>query len=73
MAVFANILDGISVIWMKNVRYSVFELPNGDGELHFLIENATVTVFIKKFGHCIMVILEKINGNTVIIDFAIRY
>ena len=44
-SVFANFLDGISVIWIKIVRYSVFQSPDGDGKMQFLIENTTVTVF----------------------------
>ena len=48
MAVFgiSQFLDGISVIWIKNGRYSVFQLPNGDGEIQFLIENTTMMVKI---------------------------
>ena len=64
--VFANFLGGDTVIWIKNGRYSVFEPPNGDGKIQYLIENATVTVFIQKFDYGITVIFEKINGNTVI-------
>ena len=51
---------------MKNGRYSVFQLPNGDGKMQFLIENTTVTIYIEKFDYGIAVIFEKINGNTVI-------
>ena len=65
-SVFANFLDGISVIWIKNGQYSVFQLPNGDGKIQFLIENTTVTVFIKIFDYAIMVIPEKNNGNAII-------
>ena len=65
-SVFANFLDGISVIWIENGRYSVFQLPNGDGKIQFLIENTTVTIFIEKFDYGITVIFENINGNTVI-------
>ena len=43
-----------------------FQLPKGDGKIQFLIENATVTVFIHKFDYSITVIFEKINGNTLI-------
>ena len=42
-------LDDISVTSMINSRYSVFQLPNGDSKMHFLIENTTVTVIIQKF------------------------
>ena len=56
--------------WYGNLnkygRYSVFESPNGDGKMQFLIENPTVTVFLQKFDYGITVIIEKINGNTVI-------
>ena len=38
----------------------------GDGKIQFLIENATVKVFVQKFDYGITVIFEKINGNTVI-------
>ena len=55
-----------TLIWIKNGRYSVFQSPNGDGKLQFLIENATVKVFIQKFDYGITVIFEKINGNTVV-------
>ena len=65
-SVFANFLGGDTVIWIKNGRYSVFQSPNGDGKIQFLIENTTVTVFIQKFDYGITVIFEKINGNTVI-------
>ena len=54
------------VIWMKNGRYLVFQSPNGDGNIQFLIENTTVKVFIQKFDYGITVIFEKINGYTVI-------
>ena len=54
------------VIWMKNGRYLVFQSPNGDGKIQFLIENTTVTVFIQKFDYGITVLFEKINGNAVI-------
>ena len=59
MTVFANFLDGISVIWIENGRYSVFQLPNGDGKLQFLIENTTVTIFIERFDYGFTVIFEK--------------
>ena len=65
-SVFANILGGDTVIWMKNWRYSVFQSPNGDGNTQFWIENTTVTVFIQKFDYGITVFWEKINGNVVI-------
>ena len=51
---------------MKNGRCSIFQSPNGDGKIQFLIENTTVTVFIQKFDYGITVIFEKKNGNTVI-------
>ena len=38
----------------------------GDGKIQFLIENATVKVFVQKFDYGITVIFEKINGNIVI-------
>ena len=68
MAVFGicQFLDGISIIGIKDGRFSVFKSPNGDGKIQFLIENTTVTVFIQKFDYGITVIFEKINGNTVI-------
>ena len=65
-SVFAHFLDGISVIWIKNGQYSVFQLPNGDIEIQFLIENTRVTVFIQRSDYGITVIFEKINDNTVI-------
>ena len=64
--VFADFLDGISVILMKNGRYSVFQSRKGDGKIQFLIENTTVTVFIQMFVYGITVIFEKINVNMVI-------
>ena len=63
-SVFANNLDGISVIWIKNGHYSVFQSPIGDGKIQFLIEKTTVTVFMQKFEFGITVVYEKINGNT---------
>ena len=65
-SVFANFLGGDTVIWIKNGRYSVFETPNGDGKIQFLIENTTDTVFIQKFDYDITVHFENINGNAVI-------
>ena len=65
-SVFANFLGGETVIWIKNGRYSVFQSPNGDGNIQFLIESTTVTVFIHKFDHGSTVIFKKINVNTVI-------
>ena len=50
----------------KNGRYSVYQSPNGDGNMQFLIENTMVTAIIQKFDHGVTVIIEKINGNTVI-------
>ena len=61
-----QLFDGILVIWIKNCRYSVSKSPNGDGKIQFLIESTTVTVFIQKSDYGITVILDKINGNTVI-------
>ena len=57
---------GDTVIRIKNGRYSVFQRPNGDGKIQFLLKNTTVTVFLQKFDYGITVIIEKINGNTVI-------
>ena len=51
---------------MKNGRYLVFWSLNGDGKIQFRIKITTVTVPIQKFDYGITVILEKINGNTVI-------
>ena len=64
--VFAKILEDDMVIWIENGRFSVFQSPNGDGKIQFLIETTTVTVFVQKFDYGIAVIFEKINGNTVI-------
>ena len=47
-------------------RYSIFQSPNGDVKIQFLVENTTVTVIIQKFDYGITVIFEKINSNTVI-------
>ena len=55
-----------TVIWMRNRRYSVFQLPNGDAKIQFLIGNTTVTVSIQKSDYSIMVISEKICGGMVI-------
>ena len=65
-SVFANILDGISVIRVKNGRYSVSQSPDGDDDIQFQVENATVTVIIQKFDYGMTVIFEKMYGNTVI-------
>ena len=43
-----------------------FSPHNGDGNIHFQIENTTMTVIIQKFDYGIAVIFEKINSNTVI-------
>ena len=44
----------------KNGLYLVFQLPNGDGKIQFLIENTTMTIFKQKFdGNT--VVFEKIN------------
>ena len=52
-------LDGILVTLIKNDRYSVFQSPNCDGKIQFLLENTTITVFIQEMDHGIMVIFEK--------------
>ena len=39
---------------------------DGKGKIQSLIENTTVTVFIQKFDSGILILFEKINGNTVI-------
>ena len=44
---------------IKNVQYSEFQAPNGDGKIQFLIENTTVTVFIQIFDYGTIVIFEK--------------
>ena len=54
------------MIPIKNGRYSVFQSPDGDGNIQFQIENTTVTVIIRKFDYGTTVIFEKMNGNTVI-------
>ena len=53
MAVFdiCQFLDGISIIGIKDGRFSVFKSPNGDGKIQFLIENTTGMVFIQKFDY----------------------
>ena len=58
-----KVLDAISVIRMKNGRYSIFQTPNGVDEIQFLIENTTVTVFIQIFDYGMTVIFNKINGH----------
>ena len=47
MAVFGicQFLVGISIIGIKDGRFSVFKSPNGDGKIQFLIENTTGMVF----------------------------
>ena len=47
----------------KNGQYSVFQSPDGDSKIQFLIENSTVTVFIEKFDYGITVIFGKINSR----------
>ena len=42
----------------------MFQSPNGDGKIQYLMENTPVTVFVQKFDYGITVIFEKINGNT---------
>ena len=59
-------LGGATVIWIENGRYSVFQSPNRDVKIQFLMENTTVMVFIQKFDYGITIIFEKINGDTVI-------
>ena len=51
MAVFGicQFLVGISIIGIKDGRFSVFKSPNCDGKIQFLIENTTGMVFIQKF------------------------
>ena len=53
----------------KNGRYSVFQSPNGDGKIQFLIENTTVAVFRQIFDYGITVIFEKINSKEKKIDY----
>ena len=36
--VFANFLDGVSIIWIKNGRYAVFQTSDGDSKIQFLIK-----------------------------------
>ena len=64
--VFANFLDDILVILIKIRQYLVFQPPNSDSKIQFLIENTTVTVFTQKFDYGVTVVFEKINGNTII-------
>ena len=61
MAVFGicQFLNGMSVIWIKDGRYLVFQSPSDDGKIQFLIENTTVTVFIQQFYDGITLIFEK--------------
>ena len=40
----------------KNGRYLVFQSPNGEGKIQFLIESTTVTVFIQNVDYGITVI-----------------
>ena len=47
---------------MVGIRY----FSDGDGKIQSLIENTTVKVFIQKFDYGILILFEKINGNTVI-------
>ena len=35
----------------ENGRYSVFQLPNGDGKIQCLIENTILTEFKQKFDY----------------------
>ena len=57
---------GISVIGIQNGRYLVFQSPNDDGKIQFLIENTTVKVFMQKFDYSITVSYKEIESNTVI-------
>ena len=50
----------------KNDLYLVFQLPNGDGKIQYLIENTTMTISKQKVGYKNTVIFGKINCNTVI-------
>ena len=50
---------GDTVIGVKNGRYSVFQSPNSDGKIQFLIENTTGTVFMQEFDYGIAVILKR--------------
>ena len=52
----------------KNGRYSVFQSPDGDGEIKFQIKNTTWTVFIQKCDYDTTVIFEKNNGIMVILN-----
>ena len=54
------------MILIKNGRYLVFQSPNSDGKMQFMIGNTTVTVIIQKLDYGITVIFEKINSNTAI-------
>ena len=65
-SVFADFFDGIFVIWIKIGQYSIFQPHNGDGKIQSLIENTTVMVFVQKTYYGILVLFEKIYGNTVI-------
>ena len=68
MAIFGicQLFNGISLNWIKDGRYSIFQSPNDGGKIQFLIENTKVTVFIQKFYYGTKVIFEKIKSNTVI-------
>ena len=61
--VFANSLDGTSVILIKMVGIGYFKSPNADGKMQFLIETTTVMVFIQKFDYSIAIIFGNINSN----------
>ena len=47
---------------MVGIRY----FSDGDGKIQSLIENTTVMVFVQKTYYGILVLFEKIYGNTVI-------
>ena len=58
----SQFLDGISVFWIKNGRYSAFQTPNGDGKTQFLTEDITMTVILQNFDYDITVIFENIKN-----------
>ena len=57
----SQFLGGDTVILIKNGRYSIFQSPNGDGKIQFLIENTTVTVFLQIFDYSITAISMTID------------
>ena len=50
MTVFSiyHLLDGISIIWIKNSRYSVFWSPTADSKIRFLIGSTTLDCIYTK-------------------------